>query len=137
DITDRTRVVDRAEFVLPIEQAELAGDRVIVRGIDGFRIFSIDEPFAPQELAMVPVSEPGEFGADTQTIYFAMNGTLQKIDLATPVIEGTDMRVTSPMQLSAVNGKIVIADRYSLRIYGPATAPPPPPPPAKRRSAGS
>jgi hypothetical protein len=37
------------------------------------------------------------------------------------------MRVASPMQIASANGKIVVADRYSLRVFGPNTAPPPPP----------
>jgi hypothetical protein len=30
-----------------------------------------------------------------------------------------------PMQMSVAGEKIVVADRYSVRVYGPNTAPPP------------
>lgn len=134
DITNRNKVVDRTDVVLPVEQAELANGLVIVRGQDGFRIFSRDDPFAPVEAAMVPVTKPGQFGAGDGAIYFAMDGALQRIDLAAPSVEATGWRVTSAMQISVAGGKVVVADRYSLRVYGTPSAPPPPPPPARRRA---
>jgi hypothetical protein len=136
DISNRHKVVDRTEVVLPVEQAELANGLVIVRGQDGFRIFALDDPFAPAEVAKIAITEPGLFGAGDGAIYFAMDGSLQRIALDAPAIEATDWRVTSPMQISVANGKVVVADRYSVRVYGSASTPPPPPPPpppAKRR----
>jgi hypothetical protein len=44
---------------------------------------------------------------------------------------------TSPMQMSVAGEKVVIADRYRLRVYGPDTPAPPPAPtpvPSRRRA---
>src|SRR6266550_1728359 len=47
----------------------------------------------------------------------------------------TGARVVAPSQISAANGKIVVADRYALRVFGPDSAPPSPPPAAGKRRA--
>lgn len=146
DITDRRRVVDRTNVDLGIIQAALSTgnsereDLLVVLAPYGVHVFSLADPFAPRETALVALSGVEVLGADADAAYLATGGVLSKLDLRNPgsvSLTPTDMRVTSPMQIAAAKGKIVVADRYSLRIYGPDSEPPVPPAPSRRRAARS
>jgi hypothetical protein len=56
-------------------------------------------------------------------------------DLTNPFLDTTTMHVIAPQQIATANGKVVVADRYSVRVFGPQTTAPPPQPPARRRVA--
>lgn len=143
DLTDRTNVVDRQLHQMDVTQVELAPpvaphpDLLVLRQPQGFRIFSLADPFDPAEIAYVEARRAGLMGTTDASAYFEKNGFLWRIDLTSPSVPlETNLRVTSPMQINGAGEKIVVADRYSLRIYGPDTAappPPPPPPPAGKR----
>ncbi|HEY0144468.1 MAG TPA: hypothetical protein VGF48_26525 [Thermoanaerobaculia bacterium] len=150
DLTDRNKVVDRKSQILGVTQVELAPpaspnpDLLVLREPQGFGIYSLADRFDPTEIFHIDVRTPGLMGTTAKSAWFEKNGFLWRIDLASPTVPlETHLRVTSPMQITgsgadATTEKLVIADRYSLRIYGPDTAapppPPPPPPPPKRRS---
>ncbi|HEX9981772.1 MAG TPA: hypothetical protein VGF69_00780 [Thermoanaerobaculia bacterium] len=144
DITDRRKVVDRGNMDLGIIQAALSlgaegrEDLLLVLAPYGVHVLSLADPYAPRETALVPLSGVEYLGADAHTAYLATGGVLSTMNLdnpASPGLVATDMRVTSPMQISAANGKIVVADRYSLRVYGPDSESPVPPAAPRRRAA--
>lgn len=143
EIADERDVVDRGEINLQYTQIDTSPPNasqpplLLVRGNEGLRLYSIagEERFAPRELEFFPMTGLGRFATGDGTAYIARNGRLHFIDLTTSLaLQETEWRVTSPMQMSVAGNKVVVADRYSVRVYGPDTAPPPPPP-AKRRSS--
>lgn len=76
--------------------------------------------------------------ADGDRAYLGAAGSVQVMDITNPsrpTLSATEMHPLSPMQIAVSKGKVVIADRYALRIFGPDTAPPPPAPPTRRRAA--
>ena len=94
-------------------------------------IFSLADPLQPVEIAIVPVPPDAIFAANSTTAWVAFNGTISTLDLADPghsSLTPTAMRAVAPMQLAATeSGKLVVADRYSVRVYGSDIAPPPSP----------
>lgn len=147
DLTDRTKVVDR-QVRQPLNFLRIESvpanvgypEYLVLSDSDGLQIYSLREDrFDPQLVAKAPIDRPGVFGTSESAAYLASEGRLLRLDMVNPTqFVDTDLRVTSPLQISAAGQKIVVADRYSLRVYGPNTAPPPPPPsppaPARRRS---
>ena len=143
EIANERDVVDRGEINLQYTQVDTSPPNasqpplLLVRGDEGLRLYSIagEERFAPRELEFFPMTGLDRFATGDSSAYIAKNGLLHFIDLGQRIaLQPTDWRVTSPMQLSVAGNKVVVADRYSVRVYGPDTAPPPPLP-AKRRSA--
>ena len=143
EIQDERKVVDRGEINIQYAQVDTSPPNasqpplLLVRGDEGLRLYSIagEERFAPRELEFFPMTGLDRFGTGDASAYIARDGRLHFIDLAQKIfLQPTDWRVTSPMQLSVAGSKVVVADRYSVRVYGPDTAPPPPVP-AKRRSS--
>ena len=106
---------------------------------DGVDIWSlVPDRFAAHKIAFTDLPRPGVFGTSESAAFVAYDGTLLRVDTAGKMTP-TGLRVTAPMQISAAGAKLVVADRYALRVYGEDTAPPPPPPatpPAKRRAVG-
>jgi hypothetical protein len=120
---------------------------LLSRGEEGLRLYSIagEERFTPRPLEFFPMTGLDRFATGDGFAYIAKDGRLHFIDLTTSIrLQETEWRVTSPMQMSVASNsvagnsvagnKVVVADRYAVRVYGPDTASPPPPP-AKRRSA--
>lgn len=116
-------------------------EELVVSLPDGVRVFSLADPAHPVEKHFVRMQGSLLFGSSGNTTWLGTDGTLTALDLAGGTTEATGMTVRSPMQIAAAaNGKVVVADRYGLRIFGPKTAPPPPPPPAgpvRRRPSAS
>ena len=83
----------------------------------------------------MPAKDPQGLATTETSAIVAIDGTIERLDLTNPTeLVPTSMRVTSPMQMSMAGEKIIVADRYRLRVYGPDTAPPPEPATSKRRS---
>lgn len=146
DLTNRFQVVDRQSLPIAGTQVELAPPNafepswLLFRAPEGIRIYSLADPFRPEEVAFVQdTKDAGLMGTTDGNVYFEKDGRLWRIDLADPSVPlETNLRVTSPMQFAGAGEKLVVADRYAVRIFGPNTAAPPPPPPPplppKRRS---
>lgn len=143
EIAEERTVVDRGEVNVQYAQVDTSPPNasqpplLLVRGDDGLRLYTIagEERFAPRELEFFSMTGLGRFGTGDGNAWIAKDGRLFFIDLTRPMaLEETDWRVTSPMQISVAGEKVVVADRYSVRVYGPDTAPPPAVP-SKRRSA--
>jgi hypothetical protein len=114
---------------------------VVIRQTAGLTVYALENRFAPRETAFVPLTRPGLLGAGDGHVYVDLEGVLHRLELGQPgSAVPTAMRVSAPMQISVAGEKVVVADRYSVRIYGPDTAPPDEPPPARvqgrRRSVG-
>lgn len=138
DVTDRTKVVERQMrqpfYYLRIDSIPpntAYPDFLVLSDSKGFETYSLREDrFDPKFVARAVFDRPGVFGTSATSAYTPKNGRLYRLDMSNPTeLVDTYLRVTSPMQISASGEKIVVADRYSLRVYGPDTAAPPPPPP--------
>lgn len=135
--------VDQAEFSLLADQLDIVPPNapnphtLVVRTPVGIRIYSLTDRFAPQQTAFVPIVEPGLMATGNGDAYITLDGVLHRMDVAAPAQPiATGMKVMSPLQISVAGAKVAIADRYSLRVYGPDTPSPLPPPPVttKRRA---
>lgn len=113
-------------------------DALIIRGIDGMHVFTLADPSNPADTSSIPFVPSGPLAAYGNSAWIGSAGTLTRMDitkLTAPFIETTTMHVVAPQQIAAANGKIVVADRYSIRVFGPQTPAPPPPPSPRRRVA--
>jgi len=116
---------------------ETHADLLLARTPDGVKVLDLADPLSPVEVSSVAMPDAIAMAAAGQTAYVAASGAIVRMDLtnaADPVLSGSDMRVTAPQQMVAVGGKLVVADTYSLRVFGPDTAPPVPPIPSHRRA---
>ena len=110
---------------------------LLFQTLSGIRIYNLIEPRNPIEMSFTPVTT-GVIAADGDIAYLASARNLQTLDLTNPsrpALLMTALKAFSPMQLGAAKGKLVIADRYSLRVYGPDTPPPPAQPPSRHRAS--
>jgi hypothetical protein len=148
DLTDRTKVVER-KIVDGVQYLHIDTvppntaypEFLVLSDSDGLETWSLREDrFNPKRIAEAQFDRPGVFGTSATSAYIAKEGVLLRLDMSNPTrFVDTGLRVTSPLQISAAGEKVVVADRYALRVYGPDTAPPPPPPPptpGRRRAAG-
>ena len=146
DVTDRRHVVDRqirgVEGYAQIETIppNSGSPRYLVwRGINGIVFLTLEDRFAPREIASVPMTpKPEMMGTSATSVFTSVDGSLLRVDADNPAaVHETGMRVISPLQIAVSGEKVVVADRYSVKVYGPDTTPPPPPAPlpvARRRS---
>ncbi|PYQ30507.1 MAG: hypothetical protein DMF56_06745 [Acidobacteria bacterium] len=141
DLTDRNHVVvveDRnvlgyaqLDSVPPISPSP----RYLVwRGVDHLMLLTLEDRFHPKEIAKIPIARPDVFGTSATSIFVTNDGVLDRIEVADPSnVADTGLRVLAPRQIAVAGEKIVVADRYSVRVFGPDTAPPPAAP-VKRRA---
>ena len=143
DITDRRKVVDRTILTGQYMQIESIPPNaafphhLVVRAPTGVTLFSVGEDrFRPVEIGFVPFVESELMATGEDVVYLTRDGRLHRMDFpgGSGFVE-TDMPVTSPMQISVAGEKVVVADRYRLRVFGPDT-PPPPPASTRRRAVG-
>jgi hypothetical protein len=143
-VTDRAKAQDEEVIVAhgrTVETAPPNADRppllVLAQGT-GVRLYSLTENrFHPVVKAFVPLADPREMGTTADAVVVDSHDSLYRLDLASPdEFEPLGLRVTSAQQISVAAGKIVVADRYRVRVYGPDTAPPPQPETSKRRAVG-
>lgn len=141
EIEDERTVVERDFVHVHYDQVDTVPPNVarpsllLLRGGDALTLFSLEDRFHPAALDVLSMPGLGLFATGEKSAYVARNGRLQFVSLegGRIALTPTEDRVTSPMQMSVAGEKIVIADRYSVRIYGPDT-PPPPSSPVRRRS---
>ena len=139
EIAGEQTVVDRDEIHVIHEQVDTAPpnaarpELLLARGEGSLRLYSLADRFHPEEIDFLPMTGLGIFATGDRSAYIAKDGRLHFIDLSRKLaLQATGMRVTSPMQMSVAGQKIVVADRYFVRVYGPDTAPPPAPPSRRR-----
>jgi hypothetical protein len=111
-------------------------DLLIIRGVNAMHVFSLADPVNPIEIGSVPfTTDAPTLAASGDSVWIGTPGSLTRMDITdptSPFIEMTTMQVTAPQQIAAANGKVVVADRYSIRVFGPNTPAPPAPPPTRR-----
>lgn len=113
---------------------------VLTRSLHTVRVYDVRaDRFKPVLMNEITLDQPGNIATGTDVAYVAVNGTLHKIDLLAPdSATDTGMPVTDAMQISVAGEKVVVADRYRVRVFGPDTASPVPPaepvPPPRRRA---
>ena len=135
DLRDRNNPVTAKVIRIGVRQAFLRNNELVVRSADGLHVFSLADPLDPVETSFVPMTEPGLAGPAEDGVLVWIDDALVRADLAARTIVDSGLVALSPMQIDSAGAKIVVADRYGLRVYGPNTAPPPPPPPVRRRAA--
>jgi hypothetical protein len=109
-------------------------DALIVRG-DDLLVFTLADPANPIQVGSISMPPPGPLAAFGNSVLIGSPGTLTRMDitnLSNPFLDTTTMHVVAPQQMATASGKVVVADRYSIRVFGPQTAAPPPPPPFRR-----
>ena len=124
---------------IPLANLQVAAldQLLLVRGVDAMHVFSLADPLAPVEVGSAPLARGGVIAADGDAAWVAADGTISKMDLANPAspsFQPTGWRVVAPSQIAVTNGKVVVADRYELRVFGPDSAPPPAPAVRRRPS---
>jgi hypothetical protein len=147
EIVDGHAIVERGLQTVPtginieIAPANAAvPEFVVTRSQDMMRVYDVrTDRFQPVLIGEIPLVRPGVIATGDGLAYVAANGTLHTIDLATPDNPiDTELPVTDAMQISVASGKVVVADHYRVRVYGPDTEspvePPPPETPRRRRS---
>ena len=111
---------------------------LVIQTQSGIRIYNLSDPRNPIEMSNTPMAAIGTIAADGDIAYIASAGLVQTMDLTSPsrpAIAPAAIQPFAPMQMAAARGKLVIADRYALRVFGPDTPPPPTQPPTRRRAA--
>ena len=110
----------------------------MVESPDRFHIFDLADPLKPVELAGAEAAQTqGPIAADGDGVLIARAGEIDRLDISNPVhpeLSKTGMTAFAPSQIAIANGKVVVADRYSLRIYGSVSAAPQEPPARLRPS---
>lgn len=136
DASDSTHPKILNEVLVPRGPATIAGNYLVVESPDRFRVFDVSDPLKPVEVGTAaPAATSGPLAADGDGVLVARAGEIDRLDISNPFhpeLTKSGMTATSPSQIAAANGKVVIADRYELRIYGSVT-PAPQQPPARLR----
>jgi len=141
-VTNRATARDETVHKLPGVQVDTMppnADRpthlVVTQGT-GLRLFDLADRFAPRQIAFLQ-AVPGQIATTADSAFVDLDGTLYRLDIVKPsALIPTGMHVISAMQISVAGEKVVVADRYSLRVFGPDTPPPPTRTSPRRRAAG-
>jgi hypothetical protein len=142
-VADRRTVIDSWQLSLRAAQIETSPPTaatprfVVTRGIEGLHLFTLEDRFSPRLAMHYPQIVSDRMGTGDGVVWLAIDGSLHRLDLevpSSPVDSGR--RVTSPQQISVAGDKVVVADRFSVRVYGPDTAPPDSEPRMRRRAVG-
>lgn len=106
------------------------GDLLLVHTPEGVHILDVTDPLAPVKVGLVALPDAVSIAASGEMLYIAANGRVMPIDLtdATQPSPGDSiMRAAAPQQMATVGGKVVIADTYGVRVFGPNSGAVPPP----------
>ena len=127
------------EMVVPYGPAAVTNGTtpyLVVESLDHFRVYDVGDPLRPVEIGTAPVPPAiGVVAADGDGVLVARAGEVDRLDISNPThpqLMKTSMTAMAPSQIAVAGGKVVIADRYSLRVYGDVT-PAPQKPPARVR----
>ncbi len=142
DLSEGARPVKA--ILIPAIQLAQIDNLLLIRDTKSIHVFSLADPLDPVEIAAISIDRGGVLGAGSGDAWIGAPGSLVRLDLTNPAVpsfQTTGMRVMAPSQVAASGEKVVVADRYGLRVFGPDSAPPPPPPPpaapGKRRAVRS
>ena len=140
EISDRTKIIDHQYNSMTYLQVDIAPpgadypQYLVMRGPVGVRVYSLEDRYAPRLRADLNVEDAGVLGTGDGVAYVTRSGSLYELNLANPTgMTDTGMRVSAPQQISVAGEKIVVADRYAVRVFGPDTASPVPDTIVRRR----
>jgi len=105
-------------------------DALITQGDNALNIYTLADPVKPDKVGAIPFDGSGPMVTSGNSVWIGTPETMTRMDITSisaPILETTTMHVIAPQQVSAANGKVVVADRYSIRVFGPQTPAPPPP----------
>jgi hypothetical protein len=105
-------------------------DALITQADNELAIYSLADPLTPDKVGAIPFDGSGPMVTSGNSVWIGTPETMTRMDitsLSSPILETTSLHVLAPQQVSAANGKVVVADRYSIRVFGPRTPAPPPP----------
>jgi len=129
------------EILLPLGHAAIAANgagtpQLVVASVDRIHVFDLTDPLKPVEGAGATLPAANVvIAGDGSSVLVAFAGGVDRLDLSNPAhpqLVKSGMTAIAPSQIAAGGGKVVIADRYSLRVYGDVT-PAPVQPPARMR----
>lgn len=137
DATDPRNPLTVDGIVIPHGPAAITGHMMVVASLDRFHVFDLTNPLKPVEVggAALPAANV-VIAPDGDGVLVAFAGEVDRLDISNPShprLVKTGMNALAPSQIAAAGGKVVIADRYALRIYGDVT-PAPQQPPARVRA---
>jgi hypothetical protein len=105
-------------------------DALITQADNALNLYTLADPITPDKVSAIPFEGAGPMVTSGNSVWIGTPETMTRMDItsvAAPTVETTTMHVVAPQQVSAANGKVVVADRYSIRVFGPRTPAPPPP----------
>jgi hypothetical protein len=111
-------------------------DALIALADSALTVYTLADPENPVKVSAIPFDGSGPMVTTGNSVWIGTPETMTRMDIANisaPIVETTTMHVLAPQQVSAANGKVVVADRYSIRVFGPQTPAPPPPPTNRHR----
>ncbi|MFL6245256.1 MAG: LVIVD repeat-containing protein [Thermoanaerobaculia bacterium] len=134
----KTETVHTGTFIEVSPPNANVPEYVLTRSAEGVRVYDVrDDRFETELLGEIPFENAGVIATGNGVAYVAAGGTLHEIDLPSLNARDTEMVVTDAMQISVAGEKVVVADHYRLRVFGPDTeSPVPPPAPPRRRAVG-
>ncbi len=105
------------------EVAEAHQDRqplLLVLDDKGLQIIDISDKLFPRHMATADVPTGGDLTIDDSIVYITVpDGRLVRVDLtrpASPVVTHLQSGLSSPKQIAAARGRVVVADTYSLVV---------------------
>jgi len=105
-------------------------EALITQADNALNIYSLADPVTPDKVGTIPFDGSGPMVTSGNSVWIGTPETMTMMDITSvsaPVLETTTMHVLAPQQVSAANGKVVVADRYSIRVFGLRTPAPSPP----------
>ena len=145
DLSDRMNAQLGAQGNLGVVQADIGDatashpELLAVHALDGLQLFTLANPLAPVAAGRLPLDPDGVIAADGDTIWIVTANGVNAVDVTDPhrpSMSATTLHAIAPMQAAASHGKVVIADRYTLRVFGANTPPIAAAGPSRRRAAG-
>jgi hypothetical protein len=128
DLRDPHNAIVVENLIVATKQVEFAAadsthpPLLVASTPDGLRVYDISDPLAPSPIGLVAVPGNGVFALGKDTAYYAVPGALFEIDLthpASPIVRQTSIPVASPRQVAIHGDSLMIADAYSLLVFGP------------------
>jgi hypothetical protein len=136
-----TTVADRGTTAADAEHFDIAPPSpsvpkyLVLAEPHAVRLMSLADRFRPVTARRIVTSTlPGPIGTSDTFAMIEVDGSLLRLNFeGSGPLEDSGLRTTSAMQISVAGDKIVVADRYFVRVFGPDT-PAPDIPASRRRS---
>jgi hypothetical protein len=127
DLSNEHNAVAVRDVLLAAGQAETVGQTaghpplMVVNSPNGINVMSLADPLNPVALVLVPVPPRGSLGLGADAAFYALPGKIIRLDLTNPSAPDQSefaVPLLSPRQVAVHGGTLVVADGYSLQIFG-------------------